>query len=712
MQPKTFYWDKYLDPTHSDLVTSDGVITSLNRLSPNSAEVLVFIDHISPAFVGFHIDPQAVFFNLKSTLAQLGIDGIGQSYELNPRLGTAQVKVLLRAIGKIAEEMLALLQPGSQLGRLFAADERRRVRDPEYIARMFGRSDRRGRPLLSLGGLHGSNDLILEKVDGRTVAFLTLLDGQVVYEDTIYGFLPTIAKALVSGNSMRGLLSLHQTWRPHLPRSLAQNQILLVRTLPLHIRTVYGRVVDSLLTQGSRHTTASILQPDTRASGDIYELYGEDTTRELIDIPIEFYTLEPYREYVFFSDRDQLQTCLENDEILFKAFDTAPSQDKERSAIYIVKGEQLLNLKMEDWVVREPRFHEFPGLGHGPRQALMVERFLEQQPSYPFLHSIDIGGITSEGILLTRYFPPPLMKRMLLSDQVQRCLKGLYFQYPSETHQDFFTHEDRALLHDLFKFAIPVFWVDKTSHRVLQYSERPGTDVGMFVPMDKLDTFLKATVLGIYGSNLLGGDFESELRLLLIGLLEMRKELHHPMMNPATPLALVTGGGPGAMAVGNRLAKELGILSCANVVDFRAGPGAVLNEQKQNPDIEAKMTYRLDRLVERQAEFHLNLPIFLMGGIGTDFEQSLEEVRRKVGADASTPVLLFGENSYWESKITSRFQCNLKTGTIQGSEWISNCFYCVQTAEQGLRIYREYFMGTLLIGKQGPMHREGFVPFT
>lgn len=708
MQTKTFPWEKYLDPTHSDLVTSDGVVTSLTRLTPNNAEALVFIDHISPAFVGFQIDSQRVFFNLKSTLAQLGIDGIGQSYDLDARLGTAQVKVRLQAIGKIGEEMLALLQPGSQIGRLFAADERRRVRDPEYIARMFGRSDRWGRPLLSLGGLHGSTNLILEKVDGRTVAFLTLLDGQVVYEDTIYSFLPTIAKALVSGHTMRGLLSLHQSWRPHLPRNLADNQVLLVRTLPLHIRTVYGRVVDSLLTQGYQHTTASILQPDTRASGDIYELYG-DSTRELIDIPIEFYTLEAYREYVFFADRDQLQSCLEDNQALFRAFDTAPSEEKQRSAVFIVKGDQLLNLKTEDWVVREPRFHEFPGLGHGPRQALMVERFLEQQPSYPFLHSIDIGGITSEGILLTRYFPPPLMKRMLLSDQVQRCVKALYFQYPSETHQDFFTHEDRALLHDLYKFATPVFWVDKTSKRVLQYIERPGTDVGMFVPMDKLDAFLKATVLGIYGSNLLDGDFESELRALLKGLLEMRKELNHPMMHPATPLALVTGGGPGVMAVGNRLAKELGILSCANVVDFRAPAGAVVNEQKQNPDIEAKMTYRLDRLVERQAEFHLNLPIFLAGGFGTDFEQCLEEVRRKVGAEASTPILLFGENSYWESKITSRFQCNLKTGTIQGSEWISNCFFCVQKAEQGLRVYRDYFTGTLLIGKKGPVYREGFV---
>ena len=123
------------------------------------------------------------------------------------------------------------------------------------------------------------------------------------------------------------------------------------------------------------------------------------------------------------------------------------------------------------------------------------------------------------------------------------------------------------------------------------------------------------------------------------------------------------------------------------------------------------MTYRIDKLVERQAEFDLDFPIFLMGGIGTDFEYTLEEVRRKVGAAGATPILLFGEVDYWREKITSRFKCNLKNGTIVGSEWLSNCFYCIQNAQQGLKIYRDYFEGKLLIGKSGPIYEEGFFFF-
>lgn len=701
--------EDFLDPYQYDLATPDGSITNLVHLNERTAHAIVFIQNISPKFVGFQIHVDSVLFNIKSTLAQLGINGVGLTYELDLKNQCAQVQVRLEALGPIAIAMLKLLQVGSSIGKLFAADERRLVRNPDYITRMFGRSDRMGRPLLSLGGLHGSNDLILDQVDGRTIAYLTLQNGRIHYDPSIYGFLPTLAKALVTNTKMRDILRLHQEWQTLIPRNVTEEEILLVRTLPLHIRTVFGHVVDELLSPGYHHTTASILQPDTLASGDIYELFGK-SKREITDIPIEFYTLEPYREYVFFSDRDQLQVYLEDSQMLFDAFETAPLPLENRAAVFIVKGQQLKELKPENWIVKEPRSHEFPGLFHSTRQALMVERYIEQQPSYPFLKSIDNGVITSQGILLTRYFPSPLMKRMLLSDQVQRCLKGIYFLYPSFSNLNFFSGEDRALLHDLDKFAIPVYWVDKASGQILQYAQKPDRDSGLFVPLQSVEKFLKSTVFGIYGSNLMAGHFEHELRSLFQGILDLRSQVNHPLLNKNTPISLVTGGGPGAMEVGNQVAKELQILSCANIVDFRAKEDdPVLNEQLQNPYIEAKMTYRLDKLVERQAEFNLDFPIFLTGGIGTDFEYSLEEVRRKVGSVIVTPILLFGEIDYWKQKITSRFKCNLETGTIKGSEWLSNCFFCIQTAEQGLKVYREYFQQTLPIGKEGPIYEEGFV---
>lgn len=703
--------EKYQKIQSYDLITPDGMITKLTPIDDKTVEAIVFINKISPHFVGFEIPLERVFFNVKSTVAQLGLDGVGIEYHLDKNRLCAEVKVLLKAIGAIAIDLLRHINVGVFIGKLFAADDRRLVQDPPYLTRMFGRSDRWGSPLLSLGGFQGSDDLILEKIDGRTVAYLTLQNGRVVYDPGIFGFLPAIAKMLATDIHTRELIGIYQQWSNVASHSIKEDEILLVKTLPLHIRTVFARVVPELLSVGYHHTSASILQPETTEEGDIYELYG-NSDQELIDIPLEFYTLEPYREYVFFADRDQLQKCLENNEMLFQSFTTAPLPLENPSAVFIVKSDQILNLKPTDWVSCEARYHEFPGISHSTRQALLVERYIEQQPSYPFLKGIEDGEITSQGVLLTRYFPSPLMKRMLLSNQVQRELKAIYFRYPSRSHGQFFSEEDHALLHDLYKFGIPVFWVDKEgSGDVLQFTQKSDRDAGMFVPLSKVTHFLQSTVFGIYGSNLKEGVFENELRDLFEGVLAMRNEMNHPLLYKDKPLSLITGGGPGAMEVGNRIAKSLGILSCANIVDF-SSLNLSVNEQKQNLYIEAKMTFRLDKLVKRQAEFNLDFPIFLMGGIGTDFEFSLEEVGRKVGAVPAHPILLLGDPDYWHAKITSRFQCNLKNGTIQGSEWISNCFFCITKASQGIKVYRDYFNGSLAIGRNAPMQPDGFVPET
>jgi predicted Rossmann-fold nucleotide-binding protein len=691
-----------------DLASPDGEIISLRSVSDTVSEAIVFIENISPWFVGFEIEPALIFFNGKSVLAQLGVDCIGKEYDFDKVNLNARVKVELIAHGPIAQELLKLIDVGSVIGKLFAKDERRRVREPEYISRMFGRSDRWGKPLLSLGAMHGSDSLILDKVDGRAVAYLTLLNGRVGYDETIFGFLPTLARSLSAKKSVRDLLKLHQVWHEGVNRNVTEGEILLVRTPPLHIRTVFAHVVDELLTPGYQHTSASILQPDTQASGDIYEFWGT-SKREITDVALEFYTLEPYRENIFFADRDKLQGCLSKYDDMVKAFETAPKPDDLRAAVFIVKGHQLEDLKLDDWIAKEDIFNDVPALIYSKRQTVLVERFIEQQPSYPFLKAIEMGTVTSQGVLLTRHFMTPLLKRMLLSESVARCLKGIYFRYPSRTFGDFFSNEDRALLNDLQKFGVPVYWVDDITKKILQYVQKPKTETGMFVPLGDIDRFLKATVFGVYGSNLVVGPFEANLSKILAGVLEMRSQVNHPLLSKETPLALVTGGGPGAMEAANRIAKELGILSCANIADFRLKGNSLVNEQRQNAYIEAKMTYRLKELVERQAEFNLDFPIFVQGGIGTDFEYCLEEVRRKVGCIFPTPVLLFGDIDYWKSKITTRYQCNLKNGTIKGSEWISGCFFSVNSAQEGIEVYKRFFEGTLKVGKEAKPQPLGFV---
>jgi predicted Rossmann-fold nucleotide-binding protein len=694
--------------TKFDLITPDGIIHSIDHVDNKCANIEILINNIANDFVGFDISKDLVFFNLKSTLAQLGLTTTTKDISLNKKNNLAEVQVEMRAFSLLGEKMLSLLNTGQYIGKLFADDDRRKVVEPSYLLRMFGRCDLDGNPLLSLGNHLSKKELVLEKKDGYATAFLHLKNGVIKYENAINNFLPTLAKILKNKNfETRRLLQFYQKWIEGEEKTIKENEILIVRTLPLHISTVFAKVKNSFLTSGYQHSSACVLQPNTQASGDIYELFGSSKT-PIEEIPLEFYTLSPYQEYVFFEDRDQLQTCLEKDSVLFDAFKSAPAPDNNFAATYVVKGSQLLNLTQKDWIAKEGIKHDLPGIFHPSRQALLINKYIEQQPAYTFLKAMEMGEITSQGILLSRYFPSPMLKGLLISNRIQHLLKGIYFLKPSRSHDYFFSHEDRAFLLDLAKFAIPVYWVDEISKKVLQYVVKPNKETGMFVPIKTIPVFLQATIFGVYGSNLIEGNFENTLEEILRGIIEIKNETNHHLLSKEIPIALLTGGGPGAMEVGNRVAKKIKILSCANIVDFRQKDKSVVNEQKQNPHIDAKMTYRLDRLVERQAEFYLDFPIFLPGGIGMDFEYCLEEVRRKVGATQINPMLLLGPLEHWSNKITPRFQCNLKAGTIKGSEWISNCFYYAKDAKQAIKIYKDFFEKKLPIGKDGPVYEDGF----
>lgn len=695
-----------LSARHHDLVTPDGYIKKIERLGEDRAFVDLCIENISPVFVGFSIPQEHIVFNFKSILAQLGLNAISIGLELNKKHCSAEVKIEIKALSPLAKKMLALLGEGAYIGKLFVQDERRRVRNPDYLLRMFGRFDRDGRPLLSLGGTSSSDELLLDKIDDHLVAFLKLKKGKMLYKSSIEGFLPTLSLALKTTHSLRPLLRLHQVWEAGAKTEVTPGECLLACTEPLHIRTLFAQVVQHLLPKGFHHTSASILQPDTEASGDIYEFFGE-SDEEIVELPLQFYKLEPYREHVFFSDRDQLLQNLEDPQMIFNAFKTAPAPIEEQAAVFVVKGTQMMRLSEEDWIKRDKS--PPPPFESSTRPEVVQDYVKEHQPSYPFLRAMEKGMITSQGVLFTRYFPSPLIKRMFLSYYVQTILKRVYFQIPSRYYGDYFSPQDRTLLIDLDICGIPVYWVDSFTNQILQYVQRPNRSSGLFVPLDRIDTFRKATFFGIYGSNLLAGDFKHELQKLLAGILEMKEHLHHPMLNKTTPLALVTGGGPGAMEVGNKIATELGILSCAHIVDFRVSPHSKeVHEQKQNPYVEAKMSYRLDQLIERQANFYLDFPIFVMGGIGTDFELCLEELRHKVGS-AATPIILFGPPEYWRQKIKTRFLINKETGTTKGSEWISNSFFCIESAEEGLEIYKQYFEGRLPIGPGYEVYEDGFV---
>jgi predicted Rossmann-fold nucleotide-binding protein len=275
--------------------------------------------------------------------------------------------------------------------------------------------------------------------------------------------------------------------------------------------------------------------------------------------------------------------------------------------------------------------------------------------------------------------------------------------------------EDRAMLRDFANASIDVYWMNPRSKILTKYVPKKGKVSGMFVPIPKIKVFQDATVIGFYGSNLMGIENEEEIKTFLQGLLKLREEVNHPLLHPKKELMVLTGGGPGIMEMGNRIAVELGILSGGNAVDLSNPPYAKTLIHNQalgddiNPYVQAMMTYRLEQIIYRQAEFHLDLPCILRGGTGTDFEFALENLRTQLGLrEHIVPTLLFGTEEYWVNKITARYHQNILSGTIAGSEWVSNTFFLARNATEALDIYSRFFKGELFMGTAYKAFDRGF----
>ena len=122
---------------HFDLVTPDGKVTHRKKIDSNTLEVTVLIQEISQEFVGFQIDKNRIFFNLKSTLAQLGLHSNDLHIELTPKHNSATIDLRIYALNSLGKILLEHISIGAFIGKLFAADDRRCVRHTAYLSRMF-----------------------------------------------------------------------------------------------------------------------------------------------------------------------------------------------------------------------------------------------------------------------------------------------------------------------------------------------------------------------------------------------------------------------------------------------------------------------------------------------------------------------------------------------------------------------------------------------
>ncbi len=404
----------------------------------------------------------------------------------------------------------------------------------------------------------------------------------------------------------------------------------------------------------------------------------------------QIYKESAYRQKISFFSARGLKTSLESSKIIQSVFTTMPN-DEERSALFLTSMEQLKEPLTHSWSHSPSSKIELPPVIRNNRHQDLLDRFINEQCETPILEALQHKEISSEGVLFVTYLPSFFLRGLLFERQVRTKIKRIYFLNPSQKTPGYFSHADRSLLLDLNAYGIEVFWYDRSSAKLLQFCERVLDYTGIFLPPHRIEEYQKALTIGVYGSSCVSKEIEPDIKTILLGLTALASP---------KPLAVSTGGGPGVMGIANKVAYDLGILSLAHLCNFSFEP--------MNPHLDGKMTYRIEKMIERQAEFLVKFPIFFIGGFGSDLELALEIVGRQVGSYEITPILLFGEADYWEKKISDRFTLNRETGTLREGVYLSNSLIQVATGAEAVEVYTRYFSNQLTLGPAGRIYGRGF----
>ncbi len=149
----------------------------------------------------------------------------------------------------------------------------------------------------------------------------------------------------------------------------------------------------------------------------------------------------------------------------------------------------------------------------------------------------------------------------------------------------------------------------------------------------------------------------------------------------ATPLYVVTGGGPGIVEAGNRGAFEVGGKSIGlNIV--------LPHEQAPNPYITPELCFQFHYFALRKMHFVMRsiALVCFPGGFGTLDELFETMTLVQNGKSRKRPILLFGRE-FWERLID--FQHLVDTGMISAGDL--NLFRYVETAEEAWAVLADHY---------------------
>jgi predicted Rossmann-fold nucleotide-binding protein len=235
--------------------------------------------------------------------------------------------------------------------------------------------------------------------------------------------------------------------------------------------------------------------------------------------------------------------------------------------------------------------------------------------------------------LLLDYFPNLVEHTAICDAACQRKVKRLAFRRASFEHGPFFSDRDHGRLADYQTLGLDIYWCNDERRHVAYHAYRGLR--GFFVRPDVLDRFYSALIFAVYGST---SPLDADSVQRLDTLLEEFQNLF------GSNVAILTGGGPGAMSQVTELAHARGMLVGASFIETI--------DQPRKETVEFYQTFQSKSRQDRQRWFEIaSFHICCSGGLGTLEEIGLTLTDMKLGVFEPSPFVFFGSQNgrpYWD----------------------------------------------------------------
>ncbi|MEM7305689.1 MAG: LOG family protein [Planctomycetota bacterium] len=609
--------------------TEDGMVIATRRLETDDLEVDVSIP-ISPEFSAMvRGRGQDLVFAARSRLARLGVEVVPTSaVKLDEREAfvTARVSATLDAYD-VARHLNDVFLPGLAVGRLVFCPEERRLSSEELfeeaknhhlqLPRDFS-IDSNGRFIIRPH--RKTYELSRPLTKEEVLSILTQFDGREhlnrlqVARDVNHVVLPPHGGVITSCSMF-----------------LHRHYAVLVRDEARAGRHLAAVVLDPISTRGTRvflefrnTTDKPIINPYVPA--EVYHALPETNESQFFvsDVPgADAEALAPAAKH---PTLDQVRNAFDELEV------PTPHSYSNRLVATFQTDEDLTNCKPHGaWRERAPKassIHDVASSRDFTAGREIVQRF----------GTSILGDLPddSQSTLLLGYFPNLIEHVQICQAALSGKIKRLIFRRPSYGHGPFFSSNDHSRLSDYEALGLQVYWCNDGRGQLAYHTFRGLR--GYFCEPQNVERFRNSLIVAVYGSAAPLPEREvAKLQKLLLELKELFGD----------DLAILTGGGPGAMQQATEFAIENDLLVGANYIETE--------DQPTNRLAHFYQCFQGRSRHVRQRWFEISsFQVFCLGGLGTLEEVGLTMTDMKLGVIEQAPLVFYGSSDtdlYWRNLI-------------------------------------------------------------